>query len=365
MEEEIITHFDPNGPGIKGNLFGLPYTPEEASLVIVPVPWEVTVSYHSGTSKGPRAVIDASFQVDLCLKNIPDAWKLGVSMLPVPDLEEANTQLRTLALKQIERTESGNKTGQHEPMLEKINEACEQLHSHIKSITQQLMEKGKLVGLLGGDHSTPLGFLHALSERHERFGILQIDAHADLRKAYEGFTYSHASIMHNALKLPAVSRLVQVGIRDYCEEEVGVMTRSMGRIKTFFDQDLKEQMFAGQTWNSITDTIIHELPDLVYISFDVDGLDPKLCPNTGTPVPGGLEFDQAIHLIRKIATSGRQIIGFDLSEITPGVIDWDANVGARLLYQLCCWMGVSQGKLATEKNSLADATPADLPGMPV
>ena len=78
------------------------------------------------------------------------------------------------------------------------------------------LKDGKLVGLLGGDHSTPLGFIRALSERYDRFGILQIDAHADLRKAYEGFTYSHASIMYNALKIPAVHRLVQVGIRDFC-----------------------------------------------------------------------------------------------------------------------------------------------------
>jgi agmatinase len=201
-----------------------------------------------------------------------------------------------------------------------------------------------MVGLLGGDHSTPLGFLRALSEKYERFGILQIDAHADLRKAYEGFTYSHASIMYNALKLPSVSRLIQVGIRDFCEEEQDVINRSRGRISTFFDEDLKAWRYKGETWDALCNSIIKELPANVYISFDIDGLDPKLCPNTGTPVAGGLEFQEAIYLIKKVAQS-RKIIGFDLCEVAPGQNDWDANVGARLLYNLCNWMAVSQGKL--------------------
>lgn len=202
-----------------------------------------------------------------------------------------------------------------------------------------------MIALLGGDHSTPLGFIRALSEQYNRFGILQIDAHADLRKAYEGFTYSHASIMHNALKLPAVGRLVQVGIRDYCDEELEVMKRGMGRIVTHYDQDLKEQLYEGKSWAAICEKIIADLPKEVYISFDIDGLNPKLCPNTGTPVAGGLEFEQAIYLVKKLVKSGRKIIGFDLNEIAPGSDDWDANVGARLLFQLCNWMAVSQGRL--------------------
>jgi agmatinase len=90
---------------------------------------------------------------------------------------------------------------------------------------------------------------------------------------------------------------------------------------------------------------LNDLPQLVYISFDIDGLNPNLAPNTGTPVAGGLEFEQALYLIKKVAKSGRTIIGFDLNEIAPGDSDWDANVGARLLYQLVNWMAVSQGKL--------------------
>jgi agmatinase len=344
-KEEIIEQFDPNSPGKEGTLFGLPFTPENAELVIVPVPWEVTVSYHSGTARGPQAVVDASSQIDLAIKDIPDAWKMGISILPFPHtLYDESVKLREWASQHIGA--SSEKKQPEDPALKKINEACENLNIYVKSTTQKLLKEGKMVALLGGDHSTPLGFLRALSENYERFGILQLDAHADLRKAYQGFTYSHASIMYNALKLPGVSRLVQAGIRDYCEEELEVMKRSMGRVKTWFDEDIKAQLYEGKTWSAICDGIIEDLPENVYISFDIDGLDPRLCPNTGTPVAGGLEYGQVIYLLKKLASTGRKIIGFDLNEVSPGTDDWDANVGARLLYQLCNWMAVSQGRLA-------------------
>lgn len=345
--QENIDSFNPNDPGINGRLFGLPFTPENSELVIIPVPWEVTVSYHSGTADGPLAVLDASSQVDLALKEIPDAWKLGISMLPFPhSLHEENVKLRQWAQQHV-----NNETGKvppEDPSLKKINEACENLNVYIKSTAHKWLKEGKMVALLGGDHSTPLGLLRLLNERHDRFGILQIDAHMDLRKAYQGFTYSHASIMYNALKLPGVARLVQVGIRDYCEEELDVAARSMGRIVTWFDEALKSQLFEGKSWASLCERIIADLPEHVYISFDIDGLDPTLCPSTGTPVAGGLEYAQALYLIKKIVASGRRIISFDLNEVSPGPTDWDANVGARLLYQLCNWMAVSQGKLRRE-----------------
>jgi agmatinase len=347
-KEEIIKRFDPNGPGIKGNLFGLPFSPQESELIVVPVPWEVTVSYRTGTAQGPKAVLDASSQIDFFMKEITDAWKLGVCMLPYPEkLYEENNQIRSIAADYLSAIEKGGSVEHQKPILSKINQACESLNIYVRNTTQGLLNEGKLVGLLGGDHSTPLGFLRALSERYDRFGILHIDAHADLRKAYEGFTYSHGSIMYNALKIPAVNRIVQVGIRDVCAEEVMLVDRAMGRVKVFYDDDLKALEYGGQkNWDSICNDIIKELPPLVYISFDIDGLDPKLCPNTGTPVPGGLEFQQAVYLLKTLVRSGRKIIGFDLNEIAPGTNDWDGNVGARLLYQLCNWMAASQGRLA-------------------
>lgn len=351
-KEELIRNFDPNGPGIKGNLFGLPFTAENSELIIIPVPWEVTVSYHDGTALGPKAMLDASHQVDLYFPGITDAWKLGVSMLPFPEeLYQENRNLRSLALQHIASLGTTSAKDDYNKVIPlKINEACENLNIYIRNTTDKYLGQGKMVGLLGGDHSTPFGFIQSLSERYDRFGILQIDAHADLRKAYEGFTYSHASIMFNALKIPAVQRLVQVGIRDYCEEEDSAIKRAMGRVVTFFDEEIKVQMFTGKTWEEVCHDIIKILPDNIYISFDIDGLDPKLCPYTGTPVAGGFEFNQITFLIKQIALSGKRIIGFDLSEVAPGPTDWDANVGARILYQLCNWMAVSNKRLEVVKG---------------
>jgi agmatinase len=346
-KEELTSAFDCNGPGISGNLFGLPFAPEHSSIVILPLPWEVTVTYHAGTAKAPKAILDASSQIDLAVKDIPDAWKLGLSMMPLPvHIFEENVKYRELAVTHIRNLEAGKKFQTDDPVVSQINEASERLNIYVKSATQKWLAEKKLVGLLGGDHSTPLGYFRALSECYDRFGILQVDAHADLRKAYEGFTYSHASIMYNALKIPAISRIVQVGVRDYCDEELSVMKRSMGRVVTYFDEDIKTRLYSGDSWAKIVEKIISELPQQVYVSFDIDGLDPKLCPGTGTPVPGGLEYEQACYLIKALARSGKKIIGFDLCEVSPGEKnDWDANVGARLLYHLCNWMAVSQGKL--------------------
>ncbi len=349
--EEAIQSFDPNAPGLTGNLFGLPFSPENAELIIIPAPWEVTVSYKTGTAQGPECILHASSQVDLFDRNITDAWKTGIAMLPVSsEIMKENNRLRELAAQHIGSLENGTATTVPNPIVTKVNEGCENFNIYIKSTASAFLKDGKLVGLLGGDHSTPLGFIQALSDRYDRFGILQIDAHADLRKAYEGFTYSHASIMYNALKLPSVSRLVQLGIRDFCEEEILVMERSKGRIKTFFDEDIKEYQANGKNWDFICEEVIRELPDLVYISFDIDGLDPKLCPNTGTPVAGGFEFHQISYLLKKLVLAKRTIIGFDLNEVAPGNDEWDANVGARMLYQLCNWMAVSQGKARLAKR---------------
>jgi len=223
-----------------------------------------------------------------------------------------------------------------------VNAASAWLNRWVEERCAQWLDAGKAVALLGGDHSTPFGFLKALAARHSSFGILQIDAHADLRDAYDGFEFSHASIMRNALTIPEVATLVQAGIRDYCDEEAAFIA-SEPRVKTFFDRDLKRARFAGTSWADQTAKIVDALPPKVYISFDIDGLDPKLCPNTGTPVAGGFEYEEALYLIEAVARSGRTIIGLDLNEVAPGDrgTEWDANVGARLLYRMCNLMALS------------------------
>jgi agmatinase len=220
--------------------------------------------------------------------------------------------------------------------LKEVNEGSYFLNNWVYQQTRSLLDQGKLVALLGGDHSTPLGFFKAIGEKHGDFGILQIDAHCDLREAYEGFVYSHASIMYNALReVPQIKKLVQAGIRDFSEGEWNFIKENSERIKTYFDGDIRVRQYEGETFRSITDEIIGSLPDKVYISFDIDGLDPKLAPNTGTPVQGGFETEQVFYIFNKLYQSGKQIIGFDLNEVSTSENGWDANVGARVLFRMC------------------------------
>ena len=163
--------------------------------------------------------------------------------------------------------------------------------------------------------------------------------------SYEGFEFSHASIMYNALKLFNIKKLVQVGIRDYCEAELDIINNSNGRVKTFFDRDIKQQQYQGTTWHTICQNIVKELPQNVYLSFDIDGLDPKLCPGTGTPVAGGFETDQVLYLIEQVVASGKTLIAFDINEVS-GEDEWNANVASRLLYRIANLVMKSQGKTA-------------------
>lgn len=355
-KEDAIRHFNPDGAGAPGTLFGLPFDPNNARLIIIPVPWEVTVSYAAGCAKGPEAVLKASSQVDLYQKDIPDAWKYGIALLPFPEktarLSDSLRREAEAYIRKLEQGEIAEDSPEAAEIIARIDTGCAEMNAWVQSEAAAWRSKGKTVALLGGDHSTPLGLIRDLAAAHQHFGILQIDAHADLREAYEGFEYSHASIMYNALKLPEVSKLVQVGIRDFCESEAKMIRDSGGRIETYFYPDLAARCFNGENRNDLFREIIEKLPKKVYISFDIDGLDPKLCPNTGTPVPGGFEFEEVNYLLTLLAASGREIIGFDLNEVSPGSDvdaldhnDWDGNVGARLLYRMCNLMGVSRGEL--------------------
>ncbi|MGN6616755.1 MAG: agmatinase family protein [Ilyomonas sp.] len=336
-----LSEFDVNSAGNpNNNIFGLPFTEEDARLIILPVPWEVTVSSGAGTSRSMEQLFKASLQVDIFDVNIPDAWKQGYYM---PEINKKilmkSDYLRKEAELYIDFTTKGNQVSDNKFMcksLREINEGSVFMNNWVYEQTSSFINDGKLIGLLGGDHSTPFGYIKALAEKHGEFGILQIDAHCDLRKAFEHFHYSHASIMYNVMEeIPQVNKLVQLGIRDYCDEEYQYIQNSNGKIVTFFDQDVKERQFEGETWKQLTADIIKALPDKVYLSFDIDGLDPKLCPNTGTPVPGGFEVDQVLYLIKSMLDKGKQLIGFDLVEIGIGENCIDANVGARVLWRLC------------------------------
>ena len=348
-KQQIIDTFDPSQPGLaNATIFGLPFSAEQSEIIIISVPWEVTVSYGAGASEGPEAVLEASFQVDLSHQDFPELWKLGLYYDEAPEHWKINSNsYKALAQPIIQALEKGEDLNNHPSLLadrEAINKVCRDLHTEVKEKALFWMKQGKRVVLVGGDHSTPLGYYEALATQYENFGILHLDAHLDMRIAYEGFTYSHASIMYNALQIPQVSKIVQVGIRDFCEQEVDVVKKYNGRVLVHTDTDLKIAAFEGKNWATQCEEIIAALPQKVCISFDIDGMYPWYCPNTGTPVPGGFSFEQATYLFNKLAASGKDIIGFDLVEVAPGENnDWDGNVGARMLFHMCGVLAKNNG----------------------
>ncbi len=336
-----ITDFDPDSVGNpNNNIFGLPFTEENAALVLLPVPWEVTVSYTAGTARAAEHICKASLQIDLTDPDIKDGWKKGFYMRSIDKkILMKSDYLRKEAELYINYISQGEKVEDNKFMcktLKEVNAGSLFLNDWVYEQTKDLLDKGKLVGLVGGDHSTPFGFYKAIAEKHDEFAILQIDAHCDLRESYEGFKYSHASVMYNALtEIPQLTKLIQVGVRDYSTSEADFINNNSDKVITYFDKQIKERLYEGDTWKVIVDEIVDHLPEKIYISFDIDGLDPKLCPHTGTPVQGGFETEQIFYLFKKILQSGRTLIGFDLNEVGISPDEWDENVGARVLFKLC------------------------------
>ena len=332
-----LDNFDPSGVGLKnGKFIGLPFEYEEASLILQPVPWDATVSYQDGTHSGPENILEASAQLDLYDPDAPDQWRKGIFFNPVSsEIKKKNAKTRKWAAAQIALLESGKADVKKLHKLSgKVNEKCEELNAYVYETSREHLANGKKLGLIGGDHSSPLGFYQALHEVHGSFGLLVIDAHLDLRTAYEGFAYSHASIFRNAVTSMPVQKLIQVGIRDYCEEELAFIAEHADMIEPYFDHQLRDRKALGESWHQICAEIAGKLPQNIVISVDIDGLLPYLCPNTGTPVPGGLEFNELTYLLKTLVDNGKNILGFDLCEVAGKGNEWDGNVGARVCYKL-------------------------------
>lgn len=364
--------FDPDAAAQPGTgVFGLPHTFDQAGCVLIPAPFDATTSYGGGASSGPEAILAASAQVDLFDLQFGRVYEFGLFMQDIDEeMLKRSQAARALAEPIIEKGGADPENADDRAILKKVDQASEWMNSEVYSRVKHVLEAGRVPGLIGGDHSTPFGAIKACAERAaaagEPLGILHIDAHMDLRESFEGFTWSHASIMFNVLRrIPNVRRLVQVGIRDFGEGELRVAAEPAPaqsspvnpndswmtdhpvhsgpgtpgtRVVTHFDLDLFKRHSRGEAWEATCQQILSALPRLVYISFDIDGLDPALCPNTGTPVPGGLTFNHAGILLEALARSGRRVVGFDLNEVCPAADEsneWDANVGARVLYKLC------------------------------
>lgn len=336
--------FDPGAAASPDSgIFGLPHSEQEAEVVLMPVPFAATVSYGGGAEKGPEAILRASRQVDLYDHQYGRVYERGIHLLDAdPVLEAVHDQTRMLCLPILARGGAGPEDQED---VAAIDAAGDLVNGIVHATVAQVLAAGKVPGVVGGDHSVPFGAIAAAAERHPGLGILHLDAHADLRSAYEGFRWSHASIFRNVHeRVAGLGRIVQVGIRDFSEEERLYIARSEGTILTHFDQDWQRRRFCGETFDALCREAVSALPKDVWLSFDVDGLDPALCPNTGTPVPGGLSFAEVAHLVATVVESGRRVVGFDLVEVAPGADEWDANVGARLLYKLCGAALASRGR---------------------
>jgi agmatinase len=327
--------FDPDAPAApSAGVFGLDTDPEVARILLVPVPFDATTSFRQGTSDGPTAILAASHQVDLYDIELGPVHEVGIAMLDeAPETRHLNDVARTLA--QTARQEGADGAA----ALEEINRIGDQLHRSVQETVARHLSRGAIVGTIGGDHSVAFGAIVAHIGRHPELGVLHIDAHADLRLAFEGFRWSHASVMRNVMENTGLKTLVQVGVRDVGKSEVDFSRANPDRVATHFDTDMSRRLLSGTSFATLAAQIVERLPQEVYVSLDVDGLEPALCPNTGTPVPGGLSFGQLCLLLATVTGSGRRLVGFDLTEVAPGPgsfdSSWDANVGARLLYKLC------------------------------
>lgn len=330
----MSTMFDPDGPGTGDGLFGIGEIPEP-SVRVIPVPWEATASYGRGTANGPEAIERASQQVDLHDLQFGAVWQRGIAMLDSgSELEEWNRLACERALRVIDAGGVQDDDVELRALAEEVDALAAKRDEWVRELADAAFDEGCIPAVLGGDHSSPLGLIEAAAERHPGVGILHIDAHADLREAYLGFASSHASIMHRALEVDGISRMIGVGYRDVGVAESQRIENEANRIRAFTDFELAERLANGESWRECVKDIVEALPPVVHISFDIDGLDPSLCPNTGTPVPGGLSFRDACILLAAVSAA-RRVVSFDLCEVSPGSTgEWDANVGARVLYKL-------------------------------
>ncbi|MEO1130005.1 MAG: agmatinase family protein [Planctomycetota bacterium] len=335
--------FDPNAPSVRGSdIFGLPIEPGQARIHLLPIPFDATVTYRAGAADGPSIINTASTQVDLLDHQFGAVWTHGIHLLDEdPNIRALSEQTRSRLAPIIER---GDALTSHPDVVRTVTDAGQRIDASVHRHVRALLLRDRIPGVLGGEHAVSLGAIRACAAHVDRLGILQLDAHMDLHAAFGGVPHSHASVMHNALEAcDNITRLVQVGIRDYAEDERDTACAQPQRITTHFDMDWWRALDAGATFTDLCARAIEPLPADVYVTFDIDALDPSLCPGTGTPVPGGLTFNQASVLLESLARSGRRIVGFDLVEVAPGNdADWNGAVGARILYKLCgCALGTT------------------------
>ncbi len=333
--------FDPGAAAAPDSgIFGLSDPPERATVHVLGVPFDATTSFRKGAAGGPLAVLRASRQVDLFDLLTGRPYEAGIWMAPIDPRVSAWNDEASRAAEPVIAAGGAGDDPELRAAAQRVDAIQHELNRWVEEQANLALAEGKLVALVGGDHSVPFGSIQAHAERFPGLGLLHFDAHADLRPAFEGFTWSHASILRNVMeRIGDVSTLVQVGVRDLSEEESDFIRQTAGRIHELYDHEWADARHAGANLKSIVRRALAPLPEQVYVTFDVDGLDPALCPNTGTPVPGGLSWNEAMLWLEELALSGRRIVGLDLTEVSPepgreSGAGRDENVGARLLYRL-------------------------------
>lgn len=319
---------DPDAPRVApGSAFDLGIPPEEARVLVIPVPWEATVSGGAGTIDGPRATLGASTEIDLHDLASGEAWRAGIAALPEPEgLRERSREAARLAARAREGDAAAAAA---------VDTLAGEVWRWLEDAVSRTLASGRIPLVLGGEHGLSPGAFRAAARHVPGLGILHVDAHADLRAAYEGMRSSHASALARALELPGIARVVQVGLRDVSREEVRAARAAGERVRWLDEETIAGRTLAGEPFAEIAREAVAALPETAWVSLDVDGLDPSLCPGTGTPVPGGLSFREVSFLLGEIVRSGRRLLGADVVEVGPG--PWDGQVAARILYRLAGW----------------------------
>jgi agmatinase len=271
--------------GIKSNFLGIEDEQSRyasSRIVILPIPYERTVSYGGGTKRGPHSILHASHYVEFYDEETHREVhkELGIATIPPLRFGKQNDEA---ALESIYRT------------------------------VKRLMSEGKLVVSLGGEHTLSQAPIAAYAESFRDLSVLQIDAHSDLRPEYQGSKFSHASVMARVCEFLDPRRLVQVGIRAQCIEEAQFIRRK--GITTLYAHEIRAGKY-NKVLKLWQDYVVEKLTDHVYVTFDVDGLDPSIMPATGTPEPNGLLWDETMTLLRKVGRK-KHVVGCDIVEFAP------------------------------------------------
>lgn len=302
---------------------------------VYPVPWDVTTTFGAGTANAPQAIASVYHQLD---HSHPfQSRSFDPCFLPESSVIQAAQRRHARESRAIIHTLNHDGTLSNDQRMHRdaINEASQQLNNQVFADTLPFIQAGDPIILCGGEHGVGVGYLRALAKVHASFSILHIDAHLDCRPAYFGYDYSHASVLTHYANMPQTTHITSVGIRDYDASEPEFATHHPHTTwSIFYDYAMHQALFEGQSWHHITQSIVSTLTDPVVISLDVDGLIPYHCLHTGTPVVGGMTYNQLAYMLDHVHRA-RHVIGAELVEVgAPNETPYDATIGARLIQLL-------------------------------